>query len=99
MTQKSVLKNGYYGDRQKIEILGRNRLINELLLAGLEVATPTRDRGVDLIAYLDVDDAIDRFVAFPIQMKVSSHSRFGVDRKYDRFPNLILAYGGALGAK
>jgi hypothetical protein len=79
-------------DTQITEIIGRNRLINELLAAGLEVAQPMRDRGVDLIAYLDVDDDIDRFVAFPIQLKVSGASRFSVDRKYDRFPNLILAY-------
>ena len=55
-------------DTQKIEIIGRNRLINELLAADLEVAQPLRDRGIDLIAYLDIDDAIDRFVAFPIQL-------------------------------
>jgi hypothetical protein len=84
-------------DTQKIEIIGRNRLVNELLEAGLEVAEPLRDRGVDLIAYLDVDDEIDRFVAFPIQLKVSSERRFGVMRKYDRFPNLILAYVWGIG--
>ena len=38
-------------DSQLIEIIGRNRLINELLRGGLEVATPLRDRGIDLIAY------------------------------------------------
>jgi hypothetical protein len=85
-------------DTQKTEIIGRNRLINELLEAGLEVATPIRDRGVDLIAYLDVDDEIDRFVAFPIQLKVSTQSRFSVDRKYDRFPNLILVYVWGIGS-
>ena len=40
-------------DTQSIEILGRNRLINELIGAGIEVAQPLRDRGIDLIAYLD----------------------------------------------
>ena len=38
-------------DTQMIEIMGRNRLIDELLRAGLEVALPLRDRGIDLIAY------------------------------------------------
>ncbi len=84
-------------DTQKIEIIGRNRLVNELLEAGLEVAMPLRDRGVDLIAYLDVDDEIDHFVAFPIQLKASSDARFGVMRKYDRFPNLILAHVWGVG--
>jgi hypothetical protein len=36
---------------QIVEILGRNRLIDELLRAGLEVATPERDRGIDLLVY------------------------------------------------
>lgn len=38
-------------DSQAVEILGKNKLINELLKAGLEVASPIRDRGIDLIAY------------------------------------------------
>ena len=41
-------------DTQTIEILGRNRLVNELLVAGLEVAIPLRDRDIDLIAYIDL---------------------------------------------
>lgn len=32
-------------DSQAVEILGKNKLINELLKAGLEVAFPIRDRG------------------------------------------------------
>jgi predicted methyltransferase MtxX (methanogen marker protein 4) len=55
-------------DSQTVEIIGRNRLVNELLAAGLEVATPLRDRGIDLIAYVDLDEAIGRFAAFPIQL-------------------------------
>lgn len=85
-------------DTQKIEIIGRNRLVNELLEAGFEVAEPLRDRGVDLIVYLDIDDEIDHFVAYPIQLKVSSISRFGVTRKYDKFPNLLLVYVWGIGA-
>jgi len=84
-------------DTQKTEIIGRNRLINELLEAGLEVAMPIRDRGVDLIAYIDIDDEIDRFIAFPIQLKVSTDRRFSVMRKYNRFPNLIIAYVWGIG--
>jgi len=37
-------------DTQTIEILGRNRLVTELISAGIEVALPLRDHGVDLIA-------------------------------------------------
>ncbi len=79
-------------DTQKIEIIGRNRLTNELLAAGFEVAQPLRDRGIDLIAYLDIDDAVNHFAAVPIQLKVARKAYFTVNRKYDKFPNLILAY-------
>ena len=41
-------------DSQVVEVLGRNRLVSDLLQAGLEVALPVRDRGVDLIAYADL---------------------------------------------
>ena len=37
-------------DSQVTEYLGRNLLIDQLLRAGVEVAIPVRDRGVDLIA-------------------------------------------------
>ncbi|MGA3024700.1 MAG: hypothetical protein ABSF98_08030 [Bryobacteraceae bacterium] len=40
-------------DSQVVKVLGRNLLIAELLGAGLEVALPIRDRGIDLIAYAD----------------------------------------------
>jgi len=36
-------------DSQVIELLGRNLLVAELLQAGLEVALPIRDRGIDLV--------------------------------------------------
>lgn len=79
-------------DTQRIEVLGRNRLVTDLLLAGLEVALPVRDRGVDLIAYIDLDRKVSQFVASPIQMKASSTQAFGLDRKYEKIKNLILAY-------
>lgn len=84
-------------DSQAIEIIGRNRLVTDLLLAGIEVAAPLRDRGIDLIAYLDLDEEIKRFVAIPIQMKAASTSTFSIDRKYDRFPNLVIAYVWGIG--
>ncbi len=78
-------------DTQVIELLGRNTLINALLKAGFEVAQPARDRGVDLIAYLDVDDEIEQFVGVPIQLKVASNQSFNINKKYNKFPNLIMA--------
>ena len=78
-------------DSQQVEVLGRSRLKAALIEAGMEVATPERDNGVDLIVYrwsLETGD----FVARPIQMKAASNFTFSVDRKYERIPHLILAF-------
>jgi hypothetical protein len=79
-------------DTQVVELLGRQRLMGELLRAGLEVAVPARDRGVDLIAYVDLSRQVRQFASRPIQMKASTTSAFGVDQKYNRIADLILAY-------
>lgn len=93
-------------DTQVIELLGRNRLVSELLRAGLEVAIPARDRGIDLIAYLDLVDPPDeardlasavvrpvqRFAAKPIQMKAASRQSFSISKKYAKLCDLILVF-------
>ena len=79
-------------DTQIIEIIGRNYLVNQLLTAGIEVAIPVRDHGVDLIAYLDIDSIVEGYAARPIQIKASSSQIFIIDKKYSRFPHLILVY-------
>ena len=79
-------------DTQMIELLGRSSLIDQLLRAGLEVALPERDRGVDLIAYADLAAQVDRFSAKPIQMKAASKRSFSLNQKYRRISDLILAY-------
>lgn len=38
-----------------MELIGRILLVGELLRDGLEVALPERDRGIDLIAYVEGD--------------------------------------------
>ena len=77
-------------DSQTLELVGQHRLAGELLLAGLEVAFPARDRGVDLVAYADVDAG--RFVARPIQLKAPSRRSFGVWKKYERIHDLVFAF-------
>lgn len=77
---------------QIVELIGRNWLVNELLQANLEVALPLRDRGIDLIAFADLYTHVQTFIARPIQMKAASLRSFGVDQKYSRFPDLIIAY-------
>ena len=78
-------------DSQQVELIGRNLLIAQLVAGGLEVAVPTRDRGVDLIAYSDREDH-GRFVAKPIQLKAASAQAFSIDQKYERVTELLLAY-------
>lgn len=79
-------------DSQIVELLGRQRLIAELLTDGLEVAVPARDRGVDLIAYADLSKQVSRFASRPIQMKASTTSGFVIDTKFERITDLIIAY-------
>jgi hypothetical protein len=79
-------------DSKLVELIGRNFLTAELLKAGLEVATPVRDRGIDLIAYADLDDGGGQFRARPIQVKAALNRAFSIDRKYAKFPDLLLAY-------
>lgn len=53
-------------DARQVEALGLDRLKEALTKAGLEVATPGRDRGVDLIAYRWKPES-GEFTALPIQ--------------------------------
>ena len=78
-------------DSQLTELSGRHFLIAQLVVGGLEVAVPVRDRGIDLIAYLDLSAETQQFVACPIQMKASQEARFGLERKYEKIANLLLA--------
>ena len=69
-------------DTQMIEIMGRNRLIDE----------------IDLIAYVDLADQVTAFLACPIQMKAASGRSFSISRKHEKFANLIYAYVWGLSA-
>lgn len=84
-------------DTGAVEIIGRHRLIQELLTAGLEVAIPQRDRGIDLIAYVDRDARLPSFVAVPIQLKAATGRSFSIATKYSKFPNLLHAFVWGLG--
>jgi hypothetical protein len=79
-------------DTQLTELAGRFALISQLTKDGLEVALPVRDRGVDLIAYVEIDKQSGQFVACPIQLKVTTGRRFELDKKYERINNLLLVY-------
>lgn len=75
-------------DSQLVEIAGKHLLISRFVAAGFEVAEPLRDRGIDLIVYRDSEN----FIAHPVQMKASTMESFSLDRKYEKFPNLLIAY-------
>jgi hypothetical protein len=78
-------------DSQQVEILGRNRIKAALIEAGLEVATPERDNGVDLIVYRWSAEP-PQFTARPLQIKAARDFSFGIDAKYRKIPNLIMAF-------
>jgi hypothetical protein len=77
-------------DGQQVEILGRNLVKASLIEAGVEVATPERDNGIDLLAYRWSQNGL--FLAYPIQIKAASAFSFGMDRKYARIPRLIMVF-------
>ena len=77
-------------DSQQIGIIGRQILIANLLAAGLEVAVPIRDRGIDLIVYQDRAD--DDFKACPLQIKTASDAVFVLDKKYENFKGLWIVF-------
>ena len=77
-------------DSQQVELIGRSILTTRLLLGGIEVALPERDRGIDLVAYLDRED--EGFRACPIQLKAATAEAFSIDRKYEKCTGLLLAF-------
>ena len=74
-------------DSQQTELVGRALLEAELVRQNFEVARPIRDKHIDLLVYTPVP-----FRAIPIQVKVKTSDGFDVNRKYEQYPGLILAY-------
>jgi hypothetical protein len=81
-------------DSQQVEIFGRSALTAQLVADGLEVATPERDIGIDLLAY-----TLDPWGVVPVQMKCSRNAVFSVHRKYSRFPGLLMVYVWNVGSE
>jgi hypothetical protein len=73
-------------DTQLVELAGRNWLASELMRAGIEVARPERDRGIDLIAYVDLDERVGNFTACPIQMKAATKQVFSLESEIREVP-------------
>jgi hypothetical protein len=51
-----------------------------------------RDRGIDVIAYADLNMNGQGFRARPIQLKAASAESFSLDRKCEKFPDILLVY-------
>jgi hypothetical protein len=79
-------------DSQTTEIIGRNLLVSFLVRDGVEVARPERDRGIDLVAYLDLGETDGGFVACPIQLKAATTRSFAIDAKYDKFTRMLFCH-------
>jgi hypothetical protein len=77
-------------DSQAIELIGQNIFISMLIKAGLEVAKPYRDRGVDLIIYEERKQR--KFMSIPIQLKISSKKSFSINKRYSKTKHLITVY-------
>jgi len=80
----------YKPDSQQIELIGRAALETQLIRYGFEIARPHRDKGIDLIVFLDAP--AHRLAALPIQVKSYTGESFGVMRKYEGRKDLIHAY-------
>ncbi len=76
-------------DAQTIALIGRDRVIEQLHRAGLEVALPRRDHGIDVIAYVDKEPT---FQALAIQVKASANFRWVVNEKYGPFAEMVIAF-------
>ena len=76
-------------DTKQVELIATSWLESILMRQGFEVARPVRDKGIDLIVYLDNSD--DEFSATPIQIKSAQGKTFSIQRKYeDR--GIVMAY-------
>lgn len=84
-------------DSQIIDLLGRNRLVDELLQAGLDVAVPVKQRGIDLIVYAQQSDG--SFVASPLQIRSSAGRSFSIDHTNEKMANLIYAFVWGVGTE
>jgi len=78
-------------DTQLTELLGTALLQNALMIDDIEVAYPVRDRGIDMLAYIDINSA-RLFRAIPIQIKAATAEGFGVDKKYEKFSELRIVH-------
>lgn len=86
-------------DTEGISIVAQNRLIEQLVQAGVDVAVPARRHGFDLIAYLVPRDRSEHFGACPIRMKAAPGKAFGIDNTFESVANLLNVFVWGVGSE
>lgn len=76
---------------QAVEALGRGFLVSRLIREKIGVSLPLWDDGIDLIAHIR-DEKQQKFVARPLQLKVSTNTYVGLYEKYKDTPELRMVF-------
>lgn len=84
-------------ESETVDFVGRNRVIDDLLMAGLQVAIPLKAGDFDLIAYDELSERSTVFAGCPVQVKASQGRSFKLDQRFDRVANLIHAFVWGVG--
>lgn len=85
-------------DAMTLRLLGRNRVIDDLLRAGLQSALPLVDgTGVDLFAFGVPRAAHEPWISAPVRVRASSGRAFAIDEGAERIPGLLHAFVWGLG--
>lgn len=75
-------------EKQLIEVIGRAKFTEFVILSGFELATPVRDCGIDCLLYFRIEDELLN-TTIPVQLKCYSAQALTVDSKYDRMGNIL----------
>jgi hypothetical protein len=86
-------------DSEGVAIVAQNRLIEQLVQAGVDVAVPARRHGFDLIAYLVPRERSENFGACPIRMKAAHGKAFGIDNTFESIANLLNVFVWGVGTE
>jgi len=74
---------------ESIAILGQNRLVEQLVLGGIDIALPIRKHGVDLIAYMTPRDRSEDFISAPLRVTSSTGRAFSIDNSLESITDLL----------
>ena len=86
-------------DAATLRLIGRNRVIDDLLRAGIHVSLPIADgSGVDLFAYSVPKSPHEPWISAPIRVRASSGRAFGVDEGAERIAGLLHAFVWGVGS-